>query len=113
MLAGPRPVAAADLSRVTQLFTDVDGTLTTRGKLQASTVEALEALREGGFGVVMVTGRPAGWGEAFARTMPVDAVLCENGALYWAWRKGRLHKIYAQPSAARARNRLRLHREVG
>jgi len=40
----PRPLREADLSRVEAVFTDVDGTLTTGGRLRASTLSALERL---------------------------------------------------------------------
>ena len=62
-----RPLAEADLSGVEAVFSDVDGTLTTAGRLHASTLGAIEALVKGGVKVVLVSGRPAGWGEAWAR----------------------------------------------
>ncbi|MFZ5469154.1 MAG: HAD family hydrolase [Myxococcota bacterium] len=108
----PKEVARADLSRVLAVFTDVDGTLTTENRLRSSTVGALEALRRAGLGVVLVSGRPAGWGECWARTLPVDGVIVENGGLYYARRQGRLVKVYAQSEAVRRRNRVRLWREV-
>jgi HAD superfamily hydrolase (TIGR01484 family) len=107
-----KPLAAADLSRVEAVFTDVDGTLTTDGKLRAPTIAAVEALTAAGVRVVLVSGRPAGWGECWARNLPVDGAILENGGLHFRWRKGRLVKAYAQPAAARARNRARLSREV-
>jgi len=36
-----RPLREADLSRVDAVFTDVDGTLTTGGRLRASTLAAV------------------------------------------------------------------------
>lgn len=106
------PLREADLSRVEALFTDVDGTLTTGGKLGASTLGALEALAQVGIPVVLVSGRPSGWGECWARQWPVAGVVVENGGLYFVWRKGRLVKIYAQPPAERRRNRRALERHV-
>lgn len=108
----PAPLAAADLSRVEAVFTDVDATLTTAGKLDSTTVRALEALGEAGVRVVLVSGRPAGWGECWARNLPVDGVVVENGGLYFTRAKGRFRKVYAQPEAVRRRNRARLLREV-
>src|SRR5437773_9875029 len=107
-----RPLTEADLTRVRAVFSDVDGTLTTGGRLRASTVAALESLAGSGRKVVLVTGRPAGWAECWARNLPVDGVIAENGGLYFAWRAGRLAKIYAQPPATLRKNRARLLREV-
>jgi HAD superfamily hydrolase (TIGR01484 family) len=109
----PAPLAEADLSRVTAVFTDVDGTLTTADRLRSETVKALESLAAAGIRPVLVTGRPAGWAEAWARTLPVEGVIAENGGLYFARRaRGHLVKVYAQPLAARRSNRARLLREV-
>lgn len=44
------------------LFADVDGTMTTAGRLEAATYAALAAVADAGIPVVVVTGRPAGWG---------------------------------------------------
>jgi len=56
-----RPAHEADLSSVEAVFTDVDGTLTTRGKLTSSTLRAIEWLGAHHVPVVLVSGRPAGW----------------------------------------------------
>jgi HAD superfamily hydrolase (TIGR01484 family) len=106
------PLARARWNRIDAVFTDVDGTLTTRGTLEGSTLRAIEQLRDGGVRVVLVTGRPAGWGECWARSLPVGGVIAENGGLYFAPKKGGLIKAYAQPAAARRANRARLLREV-
>src|SRR5688572_28881095 len=109
----PDPIARADFSRVRAVFTDVDGTLTTGHKLKSTTVSALEALSGAGVKLVLVTGRPAGWGECWARNLPVEGVIDENGALYFSRSKdGALNKVYAQRPPVRARNRKRLQREV-
>ena len=109
----PRPLAAADLGRVKAIFADVDGTLTTRDRLESRTIAALEALAADGVRVVLVSGRPAGWGECWLRQLPVAGVIVENGGLYFARdRAGRVRKVYPQPLAERARARSRLLREV-
>lgn len=100
-----RPLAKADLSKVRAVFTDVDGTVTTGGRLLASTLRAIEWLGAHGVDVVLVSGRPSGWGEAWARQWPVAGVIVENGGLYYAWRGRRLHKVYAQPPRQRAAQR--------
>jgi len=55
--------------------------LTTRGKLLPSTYRALAELDFAGIPVVVVTGRPAGWGDALFRLWPVRAVVAENGGV--------------------------------
>ena len=59
---------------------DIDDTLTTEGKLPAESYTALWRLKEAGFVVVPITGRPAGWCDLIAREWPVDGVVGENGA---------------------------------
>ncbi|WP_141594446.1 HAD-IIB family hydrolase [Myxococcus sp. AB056] len=109
----PRPLREADLSRVEGVFTDVDGTLTTGHKLRSDTVRALERLASAGLRVVLVSGRPAGWGEAWARQLPVDGVIVENGGLFFLkGAHGRLRKVYAEAPAERVANRRRLQSEV-
>ena len=109
----PRPLRDADLSRVEGIFTDVDGTLTTHHKLRSETIRALERLSASGLKVVLVTGRPAGWGEAFARSLPVDGVIVENGGLFFVrTAKGGWKRVYAEAPGEREANRKRLQREV-
>ncbi|MGE6763357.1 HAD-IIB family hydrolase [Corallococcus interemptor] len=114
MKAGaPRPLRQADLSGVQGVFTDVDGTLTTGHKLRSQTLQALERLSAAGLRVVLVSGRPAGWGEAWARQLPVDGVVVENGGLFFLKdAKGKLRKVYLEPPAQRVANRQRLEKEV-
>lgn len=100
------------MSSVRAVFTDVDGTLTTQGRLQSSTLRAIEWLQAHGVPVVLVSGRPAGWGECWARQWPVTGVIVENGGLYFAWRGTKLVKVYAEQPAERARNRAALQRHV-
>ncbi len=79
----PRPWRDAgpdDLSEIQGVCLDIDDTLSTSGKLTAEAYAALWSLKEAGFAVVPVTGRPAGWCDHIARFWPVDAVVGENGA---------------------------------
>lgn len=102
----PRAILAA----VRGVLTDIDETLSTRGHLTAPAYTALERLREAGFLVIPVTGRPAGWCDHIARFWPVDAVIGENGA-FWMWhdgKVGRLRTRFIQSEAERAEGRRRL-----
>lgn len=82
------------------LFSDVDGTLTTHGRVEGSTWTALEQLIDAGVAVVLVTGRPAGWGQALMSLAPVTAVVAENGGVTFSRRgDGKLEKVYGVPAA--------------
>lgn len=102
------PLLDADLSRVEAVFTDVDGTLTTRGRLTSATLRAIEWLNAHHVKVVL----PAGWGEAWVRQRPVAGAIMENGALHFAWRQEKLVKAYAQPVARRVSDRRALQAHV-
>jgi HAD superfamily hydrolase (TIGR01484 family) len=75
----PATTAAA----IHTVFSDIDDTLTTEGRLTVAAYGALADLRAAGLRVVLVTGRPAGWCDHIARMWPVDAVIGENGAFYF------------------------------
>src|SRR5215510_210991 len=82
------------------LFSDVDGTMTTGERIEASTYAAIEQLVASGTPVIMVTGRPAGWGQAFIKVMPVTAVVTENGGVTFVREGRRQHKLYGVPQAS-------------
>lgn len=104
-----RPVAA--------VFTDLDDTLTTAGRLPARAYRAVERLGEAGVPVLVVTGRPAGWCDLIARLWPVAGVVGENGALAYRYDPAarRMQRIYAldpEQRAASAAGRAALERAV-
>ncbi|HEX9672001.1 MAG TPA: HAD-IIB family hydrolase [Burkholderiales bacterium] len=103
-----KPLAELEASGVTALLFDIDDTLTTAGKLTAAAYAALERIKVAGRRVVAVTGRPAGWCDHIARMWPIDAVVGENGAFYFVYDQGRLHKRYLDDAATRARRREQL-----
>jgi HAD superfamily hydrolase (TIGR01484 family) len=79
-----QPVTDMTHARVRFVLMDIDDTLTRAGKLLASSYSALWRLKEAGFIVIPITGRPAGWCDLIAREWPVDGVVGENGALaFW------------------------------
>ena len=94
--------------RLRGLLFDIDDTLTTEGRLTAQAYAALERLKHAGRIAIAVTGRPAGWCDHIARMWPVDAVVGENGAFYFRYEKGKLHKRFHDPAAVRADKRARL-----
>ncbi|MCV3769082.1 HAD family hydrolase [Rhizobium sp. TRM95796] len=78
----------ASLRGVKFVLTDMDETLTYKGRLSAATYSALEALQAAGVIVIPVTGAPAGWCDQMARMWPVDGVIGENGGLFFRRRIG-------------------------
>lgn len=82
-----------ELKNVKGVCLDIDETLSTRGKLTAEAFSALWKLKDSGFVVVPVTGRPAGWCDHIARFWPVDAVVGENGAFTLFMEAGKLKRI--------------------
>lgn len=103
-----KPLAALDGRGVRALLFDIDDTLTTSGKLTATAYLALERWQRSGKRAVAVTGRPAGWCDHIARMWPVDAVVGENGAFFFAFVDSQLQKQYRDPPEVRARNRARI-----
>lgn len=105
------PVELAQTLRV--LFTDIDDTLTTDGKLSGQAYNALWRLKDSGIAVVPVTGRPAGWCDLIARQWPVEGVIGENGALCYYETSGKLNRLYhPDADADRARKELGKIREA-
>src|SRR5215471_18075734 len=92
------------------VFTDIDDTLSTHGRIGAASYAAMERLHEAGRLVIPITGRPAGWCDHIARMWPIDAVVGENGAFYMhhddAARK--LVRRFALDETTRRANRDRL-----
>ena len=78
------PWARCDPARLRSLrgvLTDIDDTLTTEGTIPLGVVAALAALRASGIPVVAVTGRPMGWSRPIAETVPLAAIVAENGSV--------------------------------
>lgn len=81
------------------LFTDIDDTITTDGKLPPESYQALWSLNQKGIQVIPVTGRPAGWCEMIARFWPVTGVIGENGAFYFRYTENKMTRWFARPDS--------------
>lgn len=92
------------------ILCDIDDTVTTEGRLTARAYEAMERLECGGFLVIPITGRPAGWCDHIARMWPVAAVVGENGALYFRYDRARriMKRRFWLSEAERTTSRRRL-----
>jgi HAD superfamily hydrolase (TIGR01484 family) len=103
-------LAASVRSGIQGVFTDIDDTLSTHGRITTLAYDAMERLHDAGLLVIPVTGRPAGWCDHIARMWPVDAVVGENGALYMR-HDAPVHKLstcFATPAEERGVQRERL-----
>jgi hypothetical protein len=65
------------------IATDMDGTLTQRGKFTASLLQAFEDLRAADIPVLIVTGRSAGWVSGLVTYLPLVGAIAENGGLFY------------------------------
>ncbi|MGO4306405.1 HAD-IIB family hydrolase [Cupriavidus sp. RAF12] len=99
----------AALRRVRGILTDIDGTLTTDGRLPAPTYLALDRLARAGLHVIPVTGRCIAWAEILTRLWPVDAIIGENGAFYSHLHSNKLVTRFLDDEKTRAANLERIH----
>ncbi len=101
-----------DRQAVRGVLFDIDDTLTSDGRLTAAAYGALERLHDAGKRCVAITGRPAGWCDLIARQWPVDGVVGENGAFYFAYDDGSrtMTRRFWKDAAERAADRERLDR---
>lgn len=74
-----------DKRQLRYVLTDIDDTLTIKGRLPAVVFAAMEDLQRAGIRVIPITGRPAGWCDHIARMWPVDGLVGENGAFYFRY----------------------------
>jgi HAD superfamily hydrolase (TIGR01484 family) len=95
------------LAAIRGVFTDIDDTITSEGRLEADAYGALERLKQAGLAVVPITGRPAGWCDMVARFWPVDGIVGENGAFYFAYdhKARRMRRRFMQDENTRAQGR--------
>lgn len=92
------------------LFSDIDDTMTTEGKLEANAYSALWELTNQSIQVVPITGRPAGWCEMIARFWPVAGIVGENGALYFRYldAEKKMKRHFAIDESTRLKNSQKL-----
>ncbi len=76
-------VSSTSFSKIRLIATDMDGTLTRRGKFTPALLQALEDLAAADIKVLIVTGRSAGWVSGLSSLMPVAGAMAENGGLYF------------------------------
>jgi HAD superfamily hydrolase (TIGR01484 family) len=108
-----KPFAEFSISEtypIRYVLTDIDDTLTLKGRLPSIAFVAMEKLQAAGIVVIPITGRPAGWCDHIARMWPVEGVVGENGAFYFCYDAGsrKMTRRYWKPEKARRADRKRL-----
>jgi len=100
-----------DKTGIRYVLTDIDDTLTVKGRLPAVVFAAMEDLQRFGIRVVPITGRPAGWCDHIARMWPVDGLVGENGAFYFQYdvREKKMTRRYWKSKEERISDRTRLN----
>ena len=92
------------------VFFDIDDTVTTDGRLEGSAYLAIEKLKQAGLFTIPITGRPAGWCDLIARFWPVDGVVGENGAFYFAYDRNtlKMRRCYVRSEEQRREDQKKL-----
>jgi len=83
MLPLPLDSLPAVFQSVNLVATDMDGTLTTTGKLTAEVLQSFHTLRQAGVEVLVVTGRSAGWMSGLVHYLPIWGAIAENGGVFY------------------------------
>lgn len=65
------------------IATDMDGTLTQRGKFTSDLLLAFKQLAQADVQVSIVTGRSAGWVSGLINYLPIAGAIAENGGLFY------------------------------
>lgn len=87
----------SERAHIRYVLTDVDDTITTKGKLHVEALSALWKWREAGYQVICITGGSAGWADAYLRQWPIEAVVSESGAVS-LYKEGDAYRKYISPA---------------
>lgn len=99
----------AERKRIRGVCFDIDDTFSSHGKILPEAYQALWNLKNAGYRLIPVTGRPAGWCDLIARFWPVDAVVGENGAFTFLMQNGIRKRIDTLSDADSTAAKSRLH----
>ena len=97
-----------DRHKIKGVCFDIDDTFSSHGKITGEAFQSLWELRNKGFKLIPVTGRPAGWCDLIARFWPVEGVVGENGAFSFYMHQGKRKRIdtLPVPEASLAKSKL-------
>ncbi|RQW64334.1 HAD-IIB family hydrolase [Vibrio viridaestus] len=105
-------LSADSAKKIQWLLTDVDDTLTWRGRLPPETLASLDRLHRSGIKVVAVTGACAGWCDHIAKLWPLHGVIGENGAFWMVKNRDGFKTHYAQPLETMSLHQYQLRERV-
>ena len=94
------------LQKIKVIATDMDGTLTYKGKFTSSLSSVFEELARANIQVLIVTGRSAGWVSGLVNYLPIAGAIAENGGLFY--QAGKEEAIALTPIANRLQHRQQL-----
>lgn len=97
-------------SKIRYVLTDIDDTLTVKGRLPSVIFSAMEKLQQNQIHVIPITGRPAGWCDHIARMWPVAGLVGENGAFYFFYdtQQKKMIRRYFKSRSERLRDQKKL-----
>ncbi len=84
-----RGFSEEERENIKYIISDVDDTITKDGKLLPHALDALYKLKASGRTIILLTGGSAGWSDTYIRQWPVDAVICESGAVFLGYSRDR------------------------
>lgn len=76
-----KPVSFLKDLNVSLIISDVDDTITSKGRLLPEALSALYEAEEKGYRTILLSGGSAGWCEVYLRQWPVYMVIAESGAV--------------------------------
>ncbi|PSF32947.1 HAD family hydrolase [Aphanothece hegewaldii CCALA 016] len=79
----PLSIKNADLRQIRLIATDLDGTLTKKGKFSPKLLQTLEKLAKHDITVLIVTGRSVAWVDGIRTYLPIEGAIAENGGIYF------------------------------
>ncbi len=74
---------STEFKKIRLIATDMDGTLTTKGKFTPKLLQTFAQLNFAGIKVLIVTGRSAGWVSGLSYYLAVEGAIAENGGLFY------------------------------
>ncbi|WP_376712199.1 HAD-IIB family hydrolase [Vibrio ruber] len=113
MVSLMKQLTAERAKKIEWLLTDVDDTLTWRGRIPPETLASLERLHRSGVKVVAVTGACAGWCDHIAKLWPLYGVIGENGAFWMIKNRHGFQTHYTQPLETMRLRQEQLREKIG
>lgn len=95
------------LQNIRLVATDMDGTITKKGKFTADLLLALESLIDTNIDLIIITGRSAGWVNSINNYLPIQGAIAENGGIFYSKNNQDWRFITPIPDIAEHRQKLK------